>query len=112
MRAPVYGFVGLGEEGLFRRFLYPAFSDVFNSNVIGAVTSSVAFALFHATNGSKDLTPAMLTARTVMGLIFCWQVTREKYDLRKSIFTHAWWDFLVTRNGEFSGQLGYKFFLP
>lgn len=91
---PYYAFVGMGEEGLFRGFLFPAFSDVIGT-VPGAIVSSALFSLFHITNGPGALGAGPLTSRFIMGLLFSWQTHRNKYDLRKSIFAHAWWDVFV-----------------
>jgi len=107
-RPITYAFVGLGEEGLFRGFLFPGLSQAFQSKTAGALVSSVLFAYFHITNGAADIAPPMILARTLMGVIFCIQTNLNKNDLRKSIFTHAWWDFLVTRNGGVQGATGIK----
>ena len=91
---PYYAFVGLGEEGLFRGFLFPAFSDLFGT-VPGAVVSSALFSVFHFTNGKGALGAGPLTFRFLAGMLFAWQTHRNKYDLRKSIFAHAWFDIFV-----------------
>ncbi len=102
----MYGFVGLGEEGLFRGFLFPGLSHVFNNYPVGAVTSSVLFAFAHVTGGSVEIKPATLAFRTAFGLIMSWQTYRNRFDLRKSIFAHAWWDVLVDPKGQISGATG------
>jgi hypothetical protein len=79
-----YGFVGVGEEALFRGFLFPAFTNVTNSKWIGAITSSVVFGLAHT---SGNVVPRM-----ILGMFYCWELDRNKYDLRKNIFSHAWID--------------------
>ncbi len=91
---PYFAFVGLGEEGLFRGFLFPALSDVFGT-IPGAVVSSAMFSLFHVTNGRGALAPAVLGFRFILGMLFCWQVHLNKYDLRKNIFAHAWYDIFI-----------------
>ncbi len=91
---PYYAFVGLGEEALFRGFLFPALSHGLGT-VFGAVTSSAAFSLFHFTNGAGALQPFPLLVRFVAGLLFCWQVHRNEYDLRNNIFAHSWYDIFV-----------------
>jgi hypothetical protein len=83
-------FVGLGEEGLFRGFLYPSLSQTFQSKWIGATISSAAFSLVHL-DGSKPI-----PMRFLMGMLFCWQVNNNRGDIRKSIFAHTWWDVFVT----------------
>lgn len=111
---PFYAFVGLGEEGLFRGFLFPGLSDVFSSKLVGAMTSSLIFAAVHITNGRSALGFFPMTQRFLMGMLFCWQTDRNRYDLRKSIFAHAWFDIFVAPSapaGEISGaQLKYSFF--
>ena len=97
------GFVGLGEEALFRGFLFPSFSGVFSSKPIGAITSSAVFSLAHFTNGKQDLQFSPLTQRFIAGLLFCWQADRNHYDLRKNIFAHAWYDILVDDGGQIRG---------
>lgn len=91
---PYYAIVGMGEEGLFRGFLFPALSE-WVGTFPGAVVSSALFSLFHITNGKGALGVAPLTQRFVMGLLFSWQTHRNRYDLRKSIFAHSWWDVFV-----------------
>lgn len=108
---PYYAFVGLGEEGLFRGFLFPAFSDVIGT-VPGALVSSALFSLFHITNGPEALRVFPLAQRFIMGMLFCWQVHRNQYDLRHSIFAHAWFDVFVGpgSSGKIEGGMaGVKF---
>lgn len=108
---PYYAFVGLGEEGLFRGFLFPALSD-WISTFPSAVVSSAMFSLFHITNGKEALAPAALSSRFVLGMLFCWQAHRNKYDLRKNIFAHAWYDVFVApgSKGMIDGAMaGYRF---
>lgn len=92
----LFAMVGLGEEGLFRGFLFPAFSHVTGSYTVGAITSSAAFAAFHL--GNKDgyyRSAAGLGTIFAAGLLFCIQTYMHKFDLRHSIFAHAWFDFTV-----------------
>lgn len=106
----LYGFVGEGEEGLFRGFLFPGFSDVFSSKLVGAITSSAVFAVAHVTGGSSNLAGGALAQRFIGGMLFCWQANLNRYDLRHNIFAHAWYDVLVDR-GRIAG-LSAKFPLP
>ncbi|MGE4232677.1 MAG: CPBP family intramembrane glutamic endopeptidase [Bacteriovoracia bacterium] len=106
-KVAMYGFVGLGEEGFFRGFLFPAFSDVFfNSKFLGAVTSSAAFAYAHALGGPENLSAPVLGQRFLFGMLMCWQLYRNKFDLRNNIFAHTWYDILVD-NGEVIGKMSY-----
>jgi hypothetical protein len=91
-------FVGLGEEGFFRGFLYPAFTDLVNSKLFGAVVSSALFGLAHTqyNTGGKAVVAAV-------GLIFCWQYTNNDYDLRKNVFTHSWIDVFLIPPGAAGG---------
>jgi membrane protease YdiL (CAAX protease family) len=96
---PIYmGFIALGEEGLFRGFVFPGFTDLLGgSALLGAVTSSVTFAAAHAFyegQATYALQPNVFIMRTVMGLFYSWQTYEDKYDLRKSIFSHTWFDVL------------------
>lgn len=96
---PMYGFVGMGEEGLFRGFLFPGLTDVFGGKKwAGNITSSALFAVAHATGGRKNLSGAALGSRFLFGMIMCINADRMKYDLRHNIFAHAWYDILVTGN--------------
>lgn len=92
----LFTMVGLGEEGLFRGFLFPAFSHVTNSYTVGAIVSSAAFAAFHLGNKSSYYrsTKGLATLFTA-GLLLCLQTYNQKFDLRHSIFSHAWFDFTV-----------------
>jgi hypothetical protein len=101
-------FVGLGEEGLFRGFLFPSLSQTFNSKWIGATISSAAFSLVHL-DGSKPI-----PMRFLMGMLFCWQTNNNRGDIKKSIFAHTWWDVFVTSKDSskvdgLSYNIEYKF---
>jgi membrane protease YdiL (CAAX protease family) len=91
---PFYmAFIALGEEGLFRGFFFPGLSDLFNSTVAGAITSSLVFSAAHglyAGQQSYAFRPGVFAWRTVLGLFYCWQTHIDKYDLSKSIFSHTW----------------------
>jgi membrane protease YdiL (CAAX protease family) len=91
-----YGFVGFGEEGLFRGALYPGLSHVFGSYWLGALTSSALFAVSHLPNKQAYYHSGRgLAELFVFGMILCAQTTYNHFDLRHSIFTHAWYDFVI-----------------
>jgi membrane protease YdiL (CAAX protease family) len=109
---PFFTAVGAGEEGLFRGFLYPGFSHVFGSKLIGATVSSIAFSAFHLINQtSYDSSPNVLLGRFIMGMVLCLQTSINKYDLRKSIFTHAWIDTIVDWKSGANG-IGHQAIIP
>ncbi|MEW6055658.1 MAG: CPBP family intramembrane glutamic endopeptidase [Bdellovibrionota bacterium] len=90
------GFVGLGEEALFRGFLFPGFSHLTGSRWAGAITSSALFSAAHMIDGTAaSRSFLVLGSRFLAGMLFCWQTHRNAYDLRKSIFAHAWFDVLA-----------------
>lgn len=96
---PIYmGFIALGEEALFRGFVFPGFTNVLGGSVFaGAVTSSLAFAAahtFYSGQSSYALQPQVMLLRSALGLFYCWQTHTDHYDLRKSIFSHTWFDVL------------------
>ena len=94
----MYSFVGLGEEGLFRGFIYPALSNSMNSRFLGAVTSSALFSAAHVTGGAAALQPVVFGIRFALGMFFCWELTRNNYDLSHNIFAHSWYDVLVDQD--------------
>ncbi len=97
---PFFSMVAGGEEALFRGFLYPGFSHLTQSRIIGAIISSAAFSTFHLINRTAfDSSAGALGMRFVMGMLFCWQLTLNKYDMRKGIFAHAWIDTIVDWKG-------------
>ncbi len=98
----IYSFVGLGEESLFRGFLYPSLSNAFDSRFMGATTSSALFSLAHVTGGGANLHPAVLGMRFLLGMFFCWQLTRNKYDLSQNIFAHSWYDIFLDEGDKLS----------
>lgn len=104
-RAFYYTAVGFGEEGLFRGFLFPAFSTGLGSTAGGALLSSAVFSAVHGQGGFA------FVSRFVGGLLFCWQAHRNKYDLRPSIFAHTWFDFFLTRNGNVQADIDYSVIL-
>jgi hypothetical protein len=83
-------FIGLGEESLFRGFLFPALSDLFSSAILGAVGSSLAFGAIHT---QYDLAGMAVVA--AFGLVECLQIHLNKYDPRKNMFAHSWVDFFL-----------------
>lgn len=85
-----YHMVGLGEEALFRGFLFPAFTDVFKSKLFGALISSLIFGLVHTQYNFKE---RMVVA--AFGLVECWQANNNDFDLRKNMFTHSWVDIFI-----------------
>ncbi|MBL7716245.1 MAG: CPBP family intramembrane metalloprotease [Bdellovibrionales bacterium] len=117
-RPVFFSFVGLGEEALFRGFLFPAFSDLFGGGTAadwtGAILSSAMFSAAHGVNGPEALKPGPLAFRFGFGMLFCWQVHRNKYNLNKNIFAHTWYDVLVTpipgrESSIDGGSLQFKF---
>lgn len=94
--------IGFGEEGLFRGFLFPVFSDITTSKIAGAVSSSVLFALVHTQYG--------LGGKLQMfgfGMLGCLQYYLSNYHLSHTIFSHGWWDFfLIPPNDKVTGQDG------
>lgn len=98
LRLVNYSFVGLGEEALFRGFLFPALSSGIGT-FAGAVVSSAAFSAAHGEGG------AAFVVRFVGGMLFCWQVDRNKYNLGPNIFAHTWFDFLLTRKGRVKAEI-------
>lgn len=103
-----YGFVGLGEEAAFRGFYYHGFSRLFGSTIVGAILSSAGFAYAHAIGGPQNLQPMALAQRFGFGLLMCWQITRNNYDLRKNIFTHSWYDIFIDRGD----SIGFRWTIP
>ncbi len=112
-----FGFVGLGEEGLFRGFLFPAFSDALDSKWGGAIVSSALFSVSHLTNSASFYRSFNgLGILFLGGMALCWQTDNNDYDLRHSIFTHTWYDVIVDFGGRKGGsggleKLGAKFTL-
>jgi hypothetical protein len=82
----MFSFVGLGEEALFRGFLFPAISS-WLSPWGGAIVSSTLFSFAHI--GSSSGANAI---RFVFGMIFCWQYTYNNYELGGNVFAHSWYD--------------------
>jgi membrane protease YdiL (CAAX protease family) len=113
-----YGFVGFGEEGLFRGFLFPGFSDLLSSRWAGAIVSSLLFSASHLTN--KDAyyhSVSGLGELFLLGMAFCWQTNNNGFDIRHGIFTHAWYDFIIDYVGKkadshFPDTFGVKVTLP
>lgn len=101
-----YGGVGLGEEALFRGFLFPQLSDWLGSPWAGAPASSLLFAAFHGINGKEDLRLNPMAQRFGFGMLLSWMMVRNDYDLRKGIFAHAWYDVLLEEDGVLSVRWG------
>ena len=106
-----FGFVGMGEEGLFRGFLFPSLSDTFGSKLTGAAVSSVLFSLFHITNGLAEM-ESNFVQRLAMGLVFCWAADHNKYDLRHGIFAHSWIDIINESGASKSNVTQVKWNIP
>lgn len=99
----MFTFVGLGEEALFRGFLFPAFSSWLGLWG-GALISSTIFGFVHQGNRQANW------FRTAIGMIFCWQYHRNKYQLGSNIFAHTWYDqilvgpFMIEENDYYKNQ--------
>ena len=109
-----YGFVGWGEEAQFRGFLYPGLSYLLGgSHFWGAVASSAVFAAAHITNSQQTYhTAGTLGFLFAFGMLECWQVTTNHFDLRDNIFSHAWFDFSLDYVGQHptgSGQIEHPY---
>lgn len=94
---------GLARRGLFRGFLFPSFSQTLGSKWAGAITSSAVFSVAHVSGGSSNLQASPLLQRFIGGMFFCLQADRNHYDLRNNIFAHAWYDILVSKDGQIRG---------
>ena len=80
-----------------RGFIYPGLTDVFGGSYwAGAITSSIVFAAAHGVADSSQLQAGVMLFRTAAGLLFSWQITRNRWDLRKNIFAHSWFDIFVS----------------
>ena len=101
----------MGEEALFRGFLFPALSTTFNSKVVGAITSSLLFSLFHITNGASDM-EHNFAQRFAMGCIFSFEADRNKYDLRHQIFAHSWIDVINESGADRSNTYQINWHIP
>lgn len=89
-------FIGLGEESLFRGFLFPGFTYLLkNSTIAGALVSS---ALFGAVHVQYNIVGKVVVG--LVGLVFSWQAHRNQYDLRKNIFAHSWIDVFLIPPGK------------
>jgi hypothetical protein len=84
----VFTFVGFGEEALFRGFLFPSMSS-WMGVWGGAIGSSAIFGFAHRGNGTSNI------IRTLMGMVFCWQLHSNKYNLGGNIFAHSWYDQIL-----------------
>ena len=93
---------GGGEEAQFRGFLYPGLTSLLGGNhFLGAVTSSAVFAAAHVTNSQQTYhTAGTLAFLFAFGMLECWQVSSNHYDLRDNIFSHAWFDFSLDYIGQ------------
>ncbi len=91
-----FAFVGLGEEALFRGFLFPTLSSVFfGSKHLGAISSSALFSAAHIMNGPGNDKLVPLLSRFLLGMAFAYQTASHKMDIRHSIFAHAWYDVSI-----------------
>lgn len=93
-----YASVGMGEEALFRGFLFPAISQGIGYWG-GAVASSAIFAFAHTGANTKQN-----LVRGGLGMLFCWQYYRNKFNLKHNIFTHAWYDQILIGPFNVAGQ--------
>jgi len=94
LKAISTSFIGPAEEGLFRGFLFPAFSSAVSSKLGGALISSILFGLVHTQYDPKNQMVVGL-----YGLVQCVIADLNKYDLRKGMFSHSWTDFFLLPKG-------------
>lgn len=103
-----YSLVGLGEEALFRGFWFHGLSRLFGSEWVAAPIASLGFAAAHVIGGVENLQLEPMAQRFLFGMIMSWQVSRNKYDLRKSIFTHSWYNIFIDRGN----TIGFRWVIP
>ena len=76
------------------------------------MVSSALFSLSHLTNSQSYYHSGRgLGFLFIFGMLECWQVTSNEFDLRHSIFSHAWYDILVDY-GKFGSAQGELAQLP
>jgi hypothetical protein len=81
---------GVGEEAMFRGYLFPVFRQAFDSYWWSNGLQAAIFGAMHYSSYNQ-----FPIAQTVMGFYLGWMTHRNGYSIRESAFLHTWWDVLA-----------------
>lgn len=83
---------GVGEEALFRGWIFPLFVEAYGpKNIFWAnLTQAALFGAAHLS--AENRLPAF---QFLAGYYFGWLAQKNNWSLRESIFVHTWWDVIV-----------------
>ena len=83
---------GVGEEALFRGWMFPLFVHAYGEDNMFWANSTQA-AIFGLAHLSRD-NPFPIF-QTSAGYYFGWLARKNGWSLREAIFVHTWWDVIV-----------------
>ena len=86
-----YG-AGVGEEAMFRGWLYPAFINSYGEDNEFWANATQA-AIFGALHYSRDNRFPLFQA--LGGFYWGWLTRKNNWSLKESIFIHTWWDVIA-----------------
>lgn len=98
---------GVGEEAMFRGWMFPLFVESFGSSFWGNMAQSTIFAAAHLSSDNRFPMPQFLA-----GYYFAWLSQRNNWTLQESIFIHTWWDVIVFTASFTQGDKKASIYVP
>lgn len=98
---------GVGEEAMFRGWMFPLFVEAFGSYTWGNLAQSTIFAAAHLSSENRFPLPQFLA-----GYYFGWLAKRNNWTLQESIFVHTWWDVIVFTASFAQGDKKASIYVP
>ena len=98
---------GVGEEAMFRGWMFPLFVEAFGSSFWGNMAQSTIFAAAHLSEDNQ-----FPLAQFMAGYYFAWLAKRNGWTLQESIFVHAWWDVIVFTAAFTQGDKKASIYVP
>lgn len=98
---------GVGEEALFRGWMFPLLVEGFGSSFWGNMAQSAIFAAAHISSDNPVPIPQFLA-----GYYFAWLAKRNNWTLQESIFVHTWWDVIVFTASFTQGDKKASIYVP
>lgn len=100
---------GVGEEALFRGWMYPLFVEAYGEeNILWAnLTQATIFGLAHLSDENR-----FPIAQLLMGYYWGWLAKRNGWSLKEAIFIHTWWDIIVFTAAYTQGDKKASLYVP
>lgn len=100
---------GVGEEALFRGWMFPILVEAYGvENIFWAnLTQAAIFGAAHLSSDNQ-----LPIFQLAAGYYFGWLAKRNAWSLQEAIFVHTWWDIIVFTAAAAQGDKKASIYLP